>query len=82
MESSRRYFWQLALSIGMQAPRIVSDLFRYMAPPLGGHNIMAEGTDECGMHSNWEGGLFSLVYHPRLARHIQLVLLAELLLLE
>lgn len=76
-----RYFWQLALSIGMQAPHIVSDLFRYMAPPpLGGHDLVLEGTDECGMHSNLEGGLFSLIYHPRLARHVQLVFLGELLL--
>ena len=60
----------------MQSLSIVSDLFQYMASSLGGHNLVAKGTDERGMHSNLEGGLFSLIYHPRLARHIQLVLLA------
>ena len=58
MEGSGRYFWQLALSIGMQS-LCVSDLFWYMAPPLGRHDLVAEGTDKCEMHNNLEGWLFS-----------------------
>ena len=58
--------------------RIASDLFWYMTPSLGGHDLVPEGTDECGMHSSLEGGLFALVYHSRLSHNVQLVCLAEL----
>ena len=80
MEGSRRISgnWH-CLSECMESSRRISDLFRYMAPPLGGHDLVAEGADEGGMYSNLEGGLF---YHPRLAHHVQLALLAELHLLK
>ena len=82
MEGSRRICgnWY-CLSECMDGSRRISgnwhclSIVRYMAPPLGGHDLMAEGTVECGMHSNLEDGLFSLIYHPRLAHHVQLVLL-------
>ena len=72
-ESSRRSPGIRYCLLECRLLHIVSDLFRYMAPPLGGHDLMAEGTDQCWMHSSLEGGLFSLVYHPWLARYVQLV---------
>ena len=58
MESS------LAFSIRMKALSIVSDLFLYMASHLGGTTSwLRVQMNVHGMHSNLEGGLFSLIYH-------------------
>ena len=44
---------------------IISDLFQYMALPLGGHDLVAEGADQCWMHSSLEDELFSLSLPPQ-----------------